>query len=302
LSQGYQVTGWTPQGLPVRRENLRTLQDRLTLIEGSLVDQPALLGYLEATLPDEIYNLAAPSSPPASWNAPVYVADIVGLGVARLLEAIRLVRPQARFYQASSSELFGAPLTSPQDESAPFRPRNPYGVAKLFAHWTTITYRQQYGLYACAGILFNHESPRRGLEFVTRKITHTAARIKLGLVKELRLGDLQARRDWGAAVDYVRAMWLMLQQPVAQELVIGTGETHSVAELCELAFGCLDLDYRDYVVQDPAFMRPPEPVQLVANPRLAHQVLGWIPQYSFKALIQEMTFADYQSLLGQPGV
>ncbi len=301
LEKGYQVTGWVPQNVPVTLENITHILDQMQLVQGSLGDPASLEACLEEQRPDEIYNLAAPSSPAASWSDPAGCGDMAGLGVARLLEAVRRVTPQARFYQASTSELFGQPLQSPQNEQTPFCPRNPYGIAKLYAHWTTLRFREQYGLYAVAGILFNHESPRRGLEFVTRKITSTAARIKLGLANELRLGNLEARRDWGYAGDYVQAMWLMLQQEKPAEFVIGSGETHSVGEFCQQAFACLDLDYRDYVVQDDQFYRPPEAVQLVADPALARTQLGWEQLVSFAELVRRMVAADCQRLSRQTG-
>lgn len=297
LSKGYQVSGWIPAGVRVNRANLAQVGDRLPLIEGDLRDGPGLLRLLDREQPDEIYNLASPSFPAGSWGeAAVLVGDVSALGVTRLLEALRQAWPQARFYQASSSELFGCPAQSPQNEGTPFHPRNPYGIAKLYAHWMVARYREHFGLYTVSGILFNHESPRRGLEFVTRKITHTAVQIKLGLARELRLGDLEARRDWGFAGDYVEAMWRMLQQEQGRDYVIGTGETHSVREFCELAFTCLDLDYRDWVVQDPAFMRAPEQGQLVADPARARQELGWQPQVGFRELVHRMVKADLAAL------
>lgn len=302
LEKGYQVTGWIPREFSPRLDNLRHILDRLSLVEGDLADQAGLLACVEEAKPDEIYNLAAPSSPMASWNDPLKVSDIAGLGVLRLLEAVRQVRPKARFYQASSSELFGIPVEVPQSETSPFHPRNPYGIAKLFAHWSTVRYRERYGLFTVAGILFNHESPRRGLDFVTRKVTWTAARIKLGLADELRLGDLEARRDWGYAGDYVRAMWQMLNCDIPEEFVIGTGVTHTVRELCALAFSFLDMDYRDFVRQDPQFIRPPETAQLVADPRRAHEKLGWQPRVSFEELVEHMVRADLAGLQAQNGV
>jgi len=296
LEKDYAVTGWIPVGIPVADNNIAPLRERISIIKGDLSSQASLLDTLTETRPDEIYNLASPSFPAASWGDPVMVGDIAGLGVTRLLEAMRCVTPGARFYQASSSELFGVPAQAPQNELTTFHPRNPYGVAKLYAHWSAVCYRQHFDLFSCCGILYNHESPRRGLDFVTRKIAHTAARIKLGLDGELRLGDLEARRDWGFAGDYVRAMWALLQQEEADDFVIGSGQTHSVREFCELAFACLDLDYHDYVVQDPLLMRPPEPTQLVADPSKARQVLSWEPVVSFVELVQMMVMADYQAL------
>jgi GDPmannose 4,6-dehydratase len=296
LARGYQVIGWVPEVVPVEYDNIRHLLDQITILQGDLSCQDHLVACLESQRPDEIYNFASPSSPVASWDAPVGVGDVTALGVARLLEAVRLVCPTARYYQASSSELFGDPLDVPQNEETPFQPRNPYGIAKLYAHWMTVRYRQRYGIHAVSGILYNHESPRRPLKFVTRKITNTAAQIKLGLTDELSLGDLNAQRDWGYAGDYVRAIWLMLQQDEPDDFVIGTGQTHSVGELCELAFGYLDLDYRDYVVQDERFMRPSEMRQLVADAGKAHRQLDWRPEVSFNRLIQMMVDADLQRL------
>jgi GDPmannose 4,6-dehydratase len=251
---------------------------------------------LERYRPDEVYNLAAQSFVPTSWNQPVLIGEVTALGVTRLLEAIRLVNPKTRFYQASSSEMFGKVVEVPQSEATPFYPRSPYGVAKVYAHWITVTYRESFDLYAVSGILFNHESPRRGLEFVTRKISHGVARIKLGLANELFLGNLEARRDWGYAGDYVEAMWCMLQQSTPQDYVIGTGETHSVRDLCQQAFQYVGLDYRDYVRQDQRYYRPAEAELLVANPAKAHATLGWKPRENFASLIQLMVDADLKRL------
>lgn len=292
LANNYSVTGWIPSTIPVSLENIRSVQDKITLMKGNLGDQDTINTLLETHRPDEIYNLAAPSSPAASWDTPVDVGDIAGLGVARILLAVTRICPAARFYQASSSELFGDPVEVPQNEGTPFHPRNPYGIAKLYAHWMTVRYRQRFPLYATCGILYNHESPRRGINFVTRKITRYAARIKLGLETELRLGDLEARRDWGYAGDYVKAMWLMLQQEQPNDYVIGSGETHSVREFCESAFGCLDLDCYDYIVQDPSLMRPAETAQLVADPGKARRELDWQPQTSFDELVKMMVEND----------
>ncbi|MEW5868638.1 MAG: GDP-mannose 4,6-dehydratase [Chloroflexota bacterium] len=296
VHQGYQVIGWIPKSIDTSLENIRHVLERITLVKGELGDQQDLIDCLEEHRPDEIYNLAAPSSPVASWNDAVMVGDVAGLGVARLLEGMRLVCPNSRFYQASSSELFGEPVEAPQSETTPFHPRNPYGIAKLYAHWTTMRYRQHYGLFTAAGILFNHESPRRDLRFVTRKITRRAAQIKLGLEHELRLGNLDARRDWGFAGDYVRAMWLMLQQKSPGDYVVGTGETHSVRELCELAFAFLGMDYRDYVMVDESYVRPSETVQLVADSTKARRELGWKPDLTFEQLINLMVEADLRGL------
>ena len=298
LRKGCRVASWIPENIPIDLGLTQHLAGQFEMVKGDLRDQEGMEACLRSFQPDEIYNFASPSSPAASWEMPVDVGDITALGVARLLEAVRRAARQARFYQASSSELFGEPLEAPQNEATPFQPRNPYGIAKLYAHWMTVRYRDHFGLYAVSGILFNHESPRRGLEFVTRKITHTAARIKLGLADELHLGDLDARRDWGFAGDYVQAIWLMLQQEQPRDYVIGTGETHSVREFCEQAFACLGLDYRDYVVQDPAFVRPPETRQLVADARRARDELGWQPQVGFNELVKMMVDADWRALQG----
>ncbi len=296
LGKGYQVVGWLPATIKVSLKNIEPILERITLTEGDLRSQSSLIECLEEHRPDEIYNLAAPSSPYESWNAPVAVGDIAGLGVARLLEAVRLVTPRAHFYQASSSELFGDPLEVPQRETTPFRPRNPYGIAKLYAHWSTARYRERHGLFAVSGILFNHESPRRGEHFVTRKIARRAAQIKLGLEQRLLLGDLDARRDWGFAGDYVRAMWMMLHTENPQDYVVGTGETHSVREFCELAFAHLGLDYRDYVLVDERFIRPAETAQLVADPCKVQDELGWAPNVSFEQLVHMMVDTDIQAL------
>lgn len=296
LDQDEQVVGWIPGNVPVDLTNISSIRERITLVEGDLGEQEGLTACLEEYRPQEIYNFASPSSPSKSWDSPLLVGDVTALGVTRLLEAIRIVTPTARFYQASSSELFGDPLEVPQSETTPFRPRNPYGIAKLYGHWTAIRYRQQYGLYAVSGILFNHESPRRGMEFVTRKITHTAAQIKLGFADRLALGNLDARRDWGFAGDYVQAIWRMLHLDEPDDFVLGTGVTHSVREFCELAFGYLDLDYQDYVVEDARYYRPAEPNQLVADPRKAMEKLGWNPQLTFNELVGLMVEADIQIL------
>src|SRR5512136_2778754 len=246
-------------------ERIQHIQDQIDIIQGDLHDQSSLMDLIEQYKPDEVYNLAAQSFVPTSWNQPVLTGEVTALGVTRILEAIRLVNPKARFYQASSSEMFGKVREVPQRETTPFYPRSPYGVAKVYGHWITVNYRESYNLFAVSGILFNHESPRRGLEFVTRKITDGAVRIKLGLAKELRLGNLDARRDWGFAGDYVEAMWCMLQNDSPIDFVVGTGETHSVREFCEKAFAYLDLDYREFVIQDPRFFRPAEVDLLVAD-------------------------------------
>jgi GDPmannose 4,6-dehydratase len=292
LSKGYQVVGWVPDSIPVSYQNIKHILDSMTVVKGDLLDQDGLMDLIQTSQPDEVYNLASPSSPSASWKDTVYVSNVTALGVARLLEAIRLKCPQARFYQASSSELFGNPVEVPQNENTPFHPRNPYGIAKLHAHWLTDNYRKKYDLFAVSGILYNHESPRRGLNFVTRKITRGAARIKLGLSDELRLGNLEARRDWGFAGDYVKAMWLMLQQDQPKDFVVGTGETHSVREFCETAFKSLDLDYRNYVKSVPEYFRPVEDNLLVADISKVKRELGWKTQIKFENLIQKMVSKD----------
>jgi len=292
LSKRYEVVGMVRRSSTVTFERVKHIQDNISIIQGDLHDQSSLVDVLEQYRPDEVYNLAAQSFVPTSWNQPVLTGEVTGLGVTRILEAIRLTNPKARFYQASSSEMFGKVREVPQQETTPFYPRSPYGVAKVYGHWITVNYRESYDLFACSGILFNHESPRRGLEFVTRKITYGVARIKLGLTKELRLGNLDSRRDWGFAGDYVEGMWMMLQQDNPDDYVLGTGVTHSVREFCEAAFGCVGLDYQDYVVQDPRFYRPAEVDLLVSNPHKAHDKLGWSPQVNFEELVRLMVEAD----------
>jgi GDPmannose 4,6-dehydratase len=300
LARGYRVAGWVPEHIPFSQSNLAPFADRIRLLHGDLFSQESINACLEETRPDEIYNLAAPSFPAGSWESTVLVGDVAGLGVARILEAVRKIVPHAHFYQASSSEIFGSPIQSPQNESTPFHPRNPYGIAKLYAHWITVRYREYYGLFTTSGILFNHESPRRGVQFVTRKITMRAVEIKLGLTDSLKLGDLEARRDWGFAGDYVEAMWRMMQAPSPDSYVIGTGIPHSVREFCELAFACVNLDYRDYVVKDPELVRPPEQAQLVADASKAQRELDWQPKVSFEELVRMMVRADYQAVSGAP--
>jgi GDPmannose 4,6-dehydratase len=296
LSKGYGVVGMVRRSSTVTFERINHIQDDVTLIQGDLHDQSSLVDIIETYRPDEVYNLAAQSFVPTSWNQPVLTGEVTALGVTRLLEAIRLVNPKTRFYQASSSEMFGKVRETPQTEHTPFYPRSPYGVAKVYGHWITVNYRESYDLYAVSGILFNHESPRRGLEFVTRKISYGVARIKLGLAKELRLGNLEARRDWGFAGDYVEAMWMMLQMDKPDDYVVGTGQTHSVRELCELAFSHVGLNYEDYIVQDPRFYRPAEVDVLVANPGKAAQELKWSPKMDFTGLVQLMVNADLKRL------
>ena len=296
LEKGYRVVGMVRRSSVVTFERIQHIQDEVDIIQGDLHDQSSLMDLIEQYKPEEIYNLAAQSFVPTSWNQPVLTGEVTGLGVTRMLEAIRLLSPKTRFYQASSSEMFGKVREVPQRESTPFYPRSPYGVAKCYGHWITVNYRESYNLFAVSGILFNHESPRRGIEFVTRKITYNAVRIKLGLAKELRLGNLDSRRDWGFAGDYVEAMWRMLKQDTPDDYVVGTGETHSVREFCEKAFGYLDLDYRDYVIQDPRFYRPAEVDLLVADPGYARQKLGWEPKVTFAGLVQMMVDQDMKRL------
>ena len=296
LDKGYEVHGMVRRLSSENYERLQKIRDRITLHTGDLLDERSLVDVLRVSEPDEIYNLAAMSFVAASWSQPTLTAEFTGVGVTRLLEAIRQVRPEARFYQASSSEMFGNVRESPQNENTPFYPRSPYGVAKAYGHFITVNYRESYGLHAVAGILFNHESPRRGLEFVTRKVTHGAAAIKLGLASELRLGNQDARRDWGYAPDYVDAMWRMLQQDEPTDYVIGTGENHSVRELVEIALDYLDLDPAQYVVEDPAFFRPAEVQNLIADASKAQRELEWERQTTFPQLVQLMVDADLARL------
>jgi GDPmannose 4,6-dehydratase len=296
LAKGYEVAGMVRRTSHHSYERIEHLLGRIEVVAADLLDQHSLTVVLQDTRPDEVYNLAAQSYVPTSWTQPVLTGEFTALGVTRILEAIRLVHPTARFYQASSSEMFGKVNETPQRETTPFYPRSPYGVAKVYGHWITVNYRESYGLYAVSGILFNHESPRRGIEFVTRKVTDGAARIKLGLAKELRLGNLEARRDWGFAGDYVEAMWRMLQQPTPQDYVIGTGQTHSVEELVELAFSHVGLDWRKYVVSDPKFYRPAEVDLLLADAGKACRELGWTPKVTFEQLVGMMVDADLERL------
>ncbi len=296
LSKGYQVVGMVRRSSTETSERILHIQDDITVVQGDLHDQSSLVSILEEHKPDEVYNLAAQSFVPTSWSQAVLTAEVTGVGVTRLLEAIRLVNPKIRFYQASSSEMFGKVLEVPQRETTPFYPRSPYGVAKVYGHWITVNYRESYDLFAASGILFNHESPRRGLEFVTRKISHAVAAIKLGQAKELRLGNLESQRDWGFAGDYVDAMWRMLQQSEPDNFVIGTGETHSVKEFCEIAFSHVGLNYMDYVVQDPRFYRPAEVDLLISDPTKALKVLGWKPKVGFAQLVKMMVDADIERL------
>ncbi|MEO7363318.1 MAG: GDP-mannose 4,6-dehydratase [Gemmatimonadaceae bacterium] len=292
LSKGYRVVGIVRRSSTTPYERIAHLVDHVELVSADLLDQTSLTDAFSAVQPDEIYNLAAQSFVQTSWTQPVLTGEFTALGVTRMLEALRKGAPNARFYQASSSEQFGKVVETPQRESTPFYPRSPYGVAKLYGHWITVNYRESYNLYAVSGILFNHESPRRGLEFVTRKITDGVARIKLGLQDELRLGNLDARRDWGFAGDYVDAMWRMLQLDAPEDYVIGTGHTFSVREFCEAAFGAADLDWQQYVVQDERFFRPAEVDLLVADASKAEAELGWKPAVSFENLVRMMVEAD----------
>ena len=296
LEKGYEVFGVVRRTSHHSYERIEHLLDRIEIVTADLLDQHSLTVVLQETRPDEVYNLAAQSYVPTSWSQPVLTGEFTALGVTRILEAIRLVHPSARFYQASSSEMFGKVTQTPQREDTPFYPRSPYGVAKVYGHWITVNYRESYGLYAVSGILFNHESPRRGIEFVTRKVSDGVARIKLGLARELRLGNLDAHRDWGFAGDYVEAMWRMLQQDQPQDYVVGSGETHSVRELVELAFGRVGLDYRDYVVSDPRFYRPAEVDVLLADPAKARRELDWRPTVDFPELVGMMVDADLERL------
>ena len=292
LDKGYKVVGIVRRSSTTPYERISHLVDRVELVSADLLDQTSLTDVVGDHKPDEIYNLAAQSFVQTSWTQPVLTGEFTALGVTRVLEAMKKAAPNARFYQASSSEMFGKVHESPQRESTPFYPRSPYGVAKVYGHWITVNYRESFALYAVSGILFNHESPRRGLEFVTRKVTDGVARIKLGLARELRLGNLEARRDWGFAGDYVRAMWLMLQQDVPDDYVVGTGRTWSVRQLCEVAFGYVGLDYHDCVVQDERYFRPAEVDLLVADATKARRALGWEPDVTFEQLIQMMVEAD----------
>jgi len=300
LSKGYHVIGMVRRSSTVSFERIAHFQDSVEFVSGDLLDEISMIEALRIHRPHEVYNLAAQSFVQTSFGQPVFTGETTALSVTRLLDAIRLVDPDIRFYQASSSEMFGKVLEVPQTETTPFYPRSPYGVAKVYAHWITVNYRESYGLHATSGILFNHESPRRGLEFVTRKISNHVARIKHGIADELRLGNLEAQRDWGFAKDYVEAMWLMLQQDEPDDFVVATGETHSVREFCELAFGYVGLDWEKYVVQDQRFFRPAEVDLLVGNPAKAHAKLGWKARTPFADLVRLMVDADLALLEGAP--
>ncbi len=293
LAEGYDVVGMVRRSSTVNFERIAHIQDRLTIVAGDLLDEASLIGVLREHRPSEVYNLAAQSFVQTSWGQPVLTGETTALGVTRLLDAIRMVDPEIRFYQASSSEMFGKVQAVPQDETTPFYPRSPYGVAKVYGHWITVNYRESYGLHASSGILFNHESPRRGLEFVTRKVSHGVARIAHGLQDKLALGNLDAQRDWGFAGDYVRAMWLMLQRDEPADYVVATGETHPVRELCEVAFGRVGLDWTEHVVVDERFLRPAEVDLLVGNPRRAQEELGWERTVDFVELVEMMVDATW---------
>ncbi len=296
LAEGYRVYGMVRRSSMEKFDRIEHIKEKIEIRQADLLDQYSLIKLVEEVEPDEIYNLAAMSFVPTSWNQPVLTAEYTALGVTRVLETVRAVNPKIRFYQASSSEMFGKVKEIPQNEETPFHPRSPYGVAKVYGHWITVNYRESYDLFAVSGILFNHESPRRGMEFVTRKITHQAARIKLGLSDELLLGNLEAKRDWGFAGDYVKAMYLMMQRENPEDYVIASGETHSVRELVEIAFQHLGLDYRDFVRCDPRFLRPAEVDLLIGNAAKAKKDLNWEPEVSFRGLVEMMVDADLAAL------
>jgi GDPmannose 4,6-dehydratase len=296
LKQGYEVYGLVRRTSMYTFERIKHIQDDIRLITGDMSDQTSLIAAISESKPDEVYNLAAQSFVQTSWPQPVFTGDVTALGVTRILDAIRTVNPKIRFYQASSSEMFGKVQDVPQREETPFYPRSPYGVAKVYGHWITVNYRESYNMHASSGILFNHESPRRGLEFVTRKVTNHAAKIKLGLAKEMRIGNLDARRDWGFAGDYVEAMWLMLQQDEPDDYVVATGETHSVQRLIEVAFGYVGLEWQNYVVQDERYMRPAEVDLLIGDPSKAKNKLNWQPKVTFEQLIEMMVQSDLEQL------
>ncbi len=295
LEQGYEVIGMVRRSSTVNFERIKHIQERLTLVSGDLLDQASMIDIIDQTRPDEVYNLAAQSFVQTSWSQPVFTGETTALGVTRLLDAVRMVDADIRMYQASSSEMFGKVREVPQKETTPFYPRSPYGVAKVYGHWITVNYRESYNLFAVSGICFNHESPRRGHEFVTRKIARSAARIKLGLDSELRLGNLDAQRDWGYAPDYVRGMWMMLQQDQPDDYVLATGKTHTVQRFVELAFGYVGLDYRNYLVQDPRFMRPAEVDLLVGDPNKARAAMGWSATTTFEELVSLMVEAELKA-------
>ncbi len=292
LEQGYRVVGMVRRSSTENFSRIQHLTDRIEIVQGDLLDQYSLIALLQAYRPSEVYNMAAQSFVPTSWNQPVLTGEFTALGVTRVLEAVRLVDPSIRFYQASSSEMFGKVRETPQTEDTPFYPRSPYGVAKVYGHWITVNYRESYDLFACSGILFNHESPRRGLEFVTRKVSYHVARIHLGLADKLSLGNLDSQRDWGYAAEYVQAMWMMLQQDTPDDFVVATGETHAVQELVEIAFGHVGRDWQDHVLIDPGLVRPAEVDLLLGDPSKARRVLGWEPKISFEGLVHKMVDSD----------
>ncbi len=296
LKKDYDVFGLVRRSSTVNHERIHHIQDQITLVSGDMLDQTSMTRAIADIRPQEIYNLAAQSFVQTSWTQPVFTGDVTALGVTRILDAIRSVDPSIRFYQASSSEMFGKVQEVPQKETTPLYPRSPYGVAKVYGHWITVNYRESYNMHATSGILFNHESPRRGLEFVTRKVTYNAAKIKLGLANELRIGNLDAQRDWGFAGDYVQAMWLMLQQDTPDDYVVATGQTHSVEKLLNIAFSAVDLDWKKYAIQDERFMRPAEVDLLVGDPTKAGKKLGWEPEVNFDQLIQMMVESDLKLL------
>jgi GDPmannose 4,6-dehydratase len=302
LEKGYRVFGLVRRSSTINFERINHLQDQVELVPGDLLDPSSLISALQQTAPDEVYNLAAQSFVPTSWSQPVLTGEFTALGVTRMLEAIRVVNPAMRFYQASSSEMFGKVEETPQNEKTRFYPRSPYGVAKLYGHWITVNARESYGLFACSGILFNHESPRRGVEFVTRKVSYNVARIKLGLQQKMKIGNLEAERDWGFAGDYVRAMWLMMQQDTPKDYVVATGKTHSVRQLLDLAFGHAGLDYRNHIEIDPELLRPAEVFHLRGDYEQARRELGWEPQVGFEQLIGMMVESDLKSLSKAQGV
>jgi GDPmannose 4,6-dehydratase len=296
LEKGYEVCGLVRRTSTVRYDRIQHIEDRITLAPGDMSDQTSLMHVLQDIQPDEVYNLAAQSFVQTSWTQPVFTGDVTALGVTRMLDAIRMVNPQIRFYQASSSEMFGKVREVPQSETTPFYPRSPYGVAKVYGHWITVNYRESYGMHASSGILFNHESPRRGREFVTRKVSYYVAKIKLGMADKLPIGNLDAQRDWGFAGDYVQAMWMMLQQDTPDDYVVATGKTHSVQRLLEVAFSCVDLDWQEYTYQDERFIRPAEVDLLIGDPTKAKEKLGWKVNVTFEQLIQMMVESDIDKL------
>ena len=299
LEKDYEVFGLVRRSSTVNFERIGHLQDQIELISGDLLDQKSLVSALQTARPQEVYNLGAQSFVPVSWEQPMLTGEVTGLGVTRLLEAIRACDEDIRFYQASTSELFGKAQETPQNEQTAFYPRSPYGVSKLYAHWITINYRESYGLFACTGILFNHESPRRGREFVTRKITHGVARIKHGLDQELRLGNLDSRRDWGYAGDFVRAMWMMLQQDEPDDYVVATGTSRTIGEFCEIAFAHIGLDWRQYVVVDERFLRPAEVYTLLGDATKVREKLGWEPEVGFEEMVRQMVDWDLEQVAHQ---